>query len=357
MIRLVSEQAVTGESGIILVRSKLRAVSQRMGFSAVKREYIELAATEMLTNQQKYARGTGLLQIWEAVHPFAALDLFALDFGPGIDDLATASRDGYTTSGTLGQGLGAIRRLSQASAVYSLSQRQANGRPWHGVAVWARFSPERELPGLHCQVGAYLRAYHDAPFNGDCICVQAEEGTLRWLHMDGLGHGREAAMAVEGMADFVERDIRLDRLLDRVSSHLRGGRGAVGLAGEVRADGAVSLCGVGDMMAASVGSGGRQNIHFAPGILGHAHRSFVMNGLQLEPEQLLITASDGLRTRWTEETFPGLWTLHPQMVALLLGNTVGRSNDDKSVFALRVGHEEGKANGDYKEKAGCAKTG
>ena len=336
MIRLALEQSSRGDSGVILIRSKLRAISMRMGFADVVRERMELVCTEMLSNQQKYARGSGLMQIWESSLPTPALDLFAIDYGPGIGDLGEAVADGFTTSGTLGHGLGTISRLSDDYGFFSLPDVHAVERPWHGTAVWARFSLDRSACLCGCQVGAFLRPYQDAPQNGDCIRVHCRGKALRWLHLDGLGHGEEAARAVQGVEDLVADDHSLVGGLEAVSRALHGTRGAVGIMGELDPlANEARICGVGDMMAATVGEEGRQNIPFAPGVLGHLHRSFERHDLLLGEQQLVITASDGLRRNWEVAIFAGLWRLHPQMIALFLGNVVGRNNDDKSVFVIR----------------------
>ncbi|MHB8551881.1 MAG: ATP-binding protein, partial [Acidiferrobacterales bacterium] len=97
-VRLLVEQSVKSESGQVLLRSKLRAVSRRMGFSQIARERMELVCNEMVTNQMKFANGSGLVQIWEMHVPQPALDIFALDYGPGIPDVELAQRDGVTTA-------------------------------------------------------------------------------------------------------------------------------------------------------------------------------------------------------------------------------------------------------------------
>ena len=68
-MKLLIEQGAKGDSGVVLLRSKLRAVSRRMGFSDLKREHMELVCNEMVTNQNKFAEGNGLVQIWETAHP------------------------------------------------------------------------------------------------------------------------------------------------------------------------------------------------------------------------------------------------------------------------------------------------
>ena len=61
------------------------------------------------------------------------IELVTIDAGPGLRDTGAALRDGHSTSGTLGIGLGAISRLADFCDLYSV--------PGHGTALVARFWP------------------------------------------------------------------------------------------------------------------------------------------------------------------------------------------------------------------------
>lgn len=336
-MKLLVEQGAKGDSGVVLLRSKLRAVSRRMGFSDTKREHMELVCNEMVTNHIKYAEGNGLVQIWEASDPAPALDLFAFDYGKGIPNVPNAVQDGYTTAGTMGKGLGAIRRLSDASEIYSLPVEHAGDCDWHGTAVWSRFyCRDSDTAYIH-DLGTYTRAYQDSSYNGDLIQVRTGESKTRWLHMDGLGHGREAAEVVGNIGQFLDAETPVDGLMQRLSIQLQGTRGAVAMISEVdHQEQTMTICGVGDMVAHLVSRGEKKAISFSPGVLGHAHRTLETFSFPFPDQALLITASDGLRRSMTLRTFPDLWRLHPQIIALVLGQVMGRHNDDRSVFTIRV---------------------
>lgn len=336
-MHLLLDQTISSGASQVLVRSKLRAVSRRMGFAEVARERIELIANELVTNQVKHAGGHGLMQVWEIGGQHPALDIFALDFGPGVANLPVAMQDGYTTAGTMGKGLGAVSRLAAESGFYTVPEAIAADLPWHGLAVWARLYAKGRPSAQSCQTGTFLRAYQDAACNGDAIFPRFNGRRVRWLHCDGLGHGQAAAEALRDAAGVLDAVTPLDGVLDRLSTHLRGGRGAVAIAAEVDIEALkVRLCGVGDMAAYLFCNGERRTVSFAPGVLGHEHRSGEQVELPFPPQALLLTASDGLRRNWGLEHFPSLWRAHPQLIAFLLGNTITRNNDDKSIFVVRT---------------------
>ncbi|RMG51294.1 MAG: hypothetical protein D6717_13105 [Gammaproteobacteria bacterium] len=338
-IRLHSAQPGATESGRILARSRMKALARRLGFSDARVQLMETVLAEMLSNQAKYAGGTGQIQIWElqTTAGEGIIDLFALDYGPGIADLSVACRDGSSTGGTLGKGLGAITRLADLASLHT--QCTGAGR-WSGVAVWARFcavDPDRAPDMRH---GVYLRALNDDRHCGDAVWVSCAGRRLSWLHMDGLGHGQEAAEAVHG------RDRLLKQLPERgcagvlqtLDRELRRSRGAVAVLGRLDATtGGMELCGVGDMQAWRVTHEDRQGLHFNAGVLGREHRRPEERRLELTPGELFVTASDGIRGRWHPRDYPGLWGRHPQLIAYLLGELEGRTNDDRSLLVLGHG--------------------
>ncbi|MGB5339297.1 MAG: hypothetical protein WBO06_09400, partial [Gammaproteobacteria bacterium] len=281
--------------------------------------------------------GTGMVQAWEITEPYPALELFALDYGPGIAHLPAAMEDGYTTARTMGKGLGAIRRLAHRSEFYTLPASVAPDSPWHGMSVWARFYLSTPIKDPRYEIGSFLRAYQDDRHNGDCISMKLEGNSLKWLHMDGLGHGKSAYDATVGTAEIMQEGSTPMHTMETLSGSMKGTRGAVAIAAELDLEtSSGTLCGVGDMAAYMVCNGQRRSISFAPGVLGHEHRSLEALPLNFPPQSLLMTASDGIRRSWNLDTFPGLWRLHPQLIALFLGNTAGRGNDDKSLFVIRT---------------------
>ena len=336
-MKLLLDQAINSGASQVLVRSKLRAVSRRMGFSDPARERIELISNELITNHVKHAGGHGLMQVWESNGENPSLDIFALDFGPGIPNLPAAMRDGYTTAGTMGKGLGAVARLAMESGFYTVPENLGSDGPWHGLAVWARLYAKGKPKPQLCQTGTFLRAYQDDTFNGDAIYPMVGRHGARWLHLDGLGHGQPAAEAVAKAGGVLDSVTPRDGILDRLSTHLRGGRGAVAIAAEADIEAQkIRICGVGDMAAYIICNGERRAVNFAPGVLGHDHRTGEQLELAFPPQALLLTASDGLRRNWSIDQFPSLWRAHPQLIAFLLGNTITRNNDDKSIFVVRT---------------------
>lgn len=334
--QLLFDDPIQTEAASLLLRSRLKAVAQRLGFDAARSADIVLVAAEMASNLVKHAGGRGSLQIWQ--QPCEVLDLVAFDWGPGLPDPELATRDGYSSAGTLGKGLGSMRRLADVFGIYSRPAGPHDGRGWHGTVVWCRFHARKPVDPPSLQVGLFVRALSACRHNGDHVYLHEAGGRLRLLHLDGLGHGEAAASATGGLLAHVEGAPDAQSLLATVDRHLaRGERGAVGLICEIdRASASACLLGIGDVTAHLCRDGRIEHIAFPPGVLGREHKRAQLRTLPWRPDSTLVSTSDGIRRGLKADAFPGLCQQHPQLIAYVLGNALARMTDDQSVCALRT---------------------
>lgn len=347
--RLLYSSPVQNESALILLRAKLFAIAQRLGISEQKREHMALVASELVSNQVKHAGGRGLIQLWQ--QPGPVLDILALDYGPGIANLSLAEKDGYSSVSTLGKGLGSIRRLSDESFTYTQHESHDGLQKWSGTVFLARFYPGSKkmksvngagigdlAPGL--SIGLFSRSLSNDRYNGDRIYLQVTGKTLRWLHLDGLGHGEQAQAATANLASHLAHCENPGALLEAVDRQIQDTRGAVAIAGELDLAGQVlDIVGVGDMQARVMENEEMHNLSFAPGVLGKEHKKSVPFRFDAGKRCLAITASDGIRKNWGVSNFPGLFHLHPQLIAYTLGNIMSRISDDQSLCIASIKSE------------------
>ncbi len=110
---------VRSPEDVVRVRQVVRAFAVDIGFSLVDQTKIVTAASELARNTLTHGGG-GTVRL-EAVESGGrrGLKLVFEDKGPGIADVQLALKDGYTTSGGFGLGLGGARRLSNEFAVES----------------------------------------------------------------------------------------------------------------------------------------------------------------------------------------------------------------------------------------------
>jgi len=112
MVVLKDETAsIRSSDDIVRVRRIVREWAVSLGFSLVDQTKVVTAASELARNVIDYGGG-GDFRI-ESLNNDArrGLRLTFSDQGPGIVDLEQAMKDGFTTGGGLGLGLGGAKRL------------------------------------------------------------------------------------------------------------------------------------------------------------------------------------------------------------------------------------------------------
>jgi hypothetical protein len=256
--------------------------------------------------------------------------MVTIDAGPGLRDTSAALRDGHSTSGTLGIGLGAIRRLADFCDLYSV--------PGHGTVLVARFWPQ---PRPEPRPGTPRYAGLVRPITGETECGDAfgaieADGNVTGVLCDGLGHGPlAAAAAMEAvttiLAEPAAEPATLVERAHRALSHTRGGAiGVVQLAGPV-----IWFAGLGNVAALILAGGARKGMLSVPGIAGHRAHAIRQYEYDAPPGAAVIVHSDGVSNRWDPRALPGLNTRDPLVVAAAVLAEAGTRRDDAGVLVLK----------------------
>jgi serine/threonine-protein kinase RsbT len=118
VIRHESHPVRNGED-VVLVRQRVRDWAIQAGFSLVDQTKIVTAASELARNVLQHGKGGAVcLESLNDDHR-RGLRLTFEDEGPGISDVNLALRDGYSSGGGLGLGLGGAKRLSNDFSIDS----------------------------------------------------------------------------------------------------------------------------------------------------------------------------------------------------------------------------------------------
>jgi serine/threonine-protein kinase RsbT len=110
---------VRNHDDIVRVRQQTRELAVGLGFSLIDQTKLVTAASELARNTLEHGRGGEVA--FEVLHEGgrSGLRLSFSDRGPGIPDLELALKDGFTTGGGLGLGLGGSRRLCNDFSIES----------------------------------------------------------------------------------------------------------------------------------------------------------------------------------------------------------------------------------------------
>jgi anti-sigma regulatory factor (Ser/Thr protein kinase) len=317
---------VEDPSAAAACRGAALALASKLEFPAARTDQLTLAVTEAATNLHKHAsQGSMLLRIARQ-DGSPGIELVTIDAGPGFRDAAAALRDGHSTSGTLGIGLGAIRRLADFCDLYSV--------PGQGTALVARFWSTPH-PGTVPYAGL-ARPITGETECGDIFGAVEADGRLTGVLCDGLGHGPLAASAaLQGVAAVLEdpagEPAALIERAHRRMAHTRGGAVAV-----VQVSGRVArFAGLGNVAATILADGARKGMLSVPGIAGHQARTIRQFEYDVPPGAAVILHSDGISARWEPAALPGLNARDPLVVAATLLAQAGSRRDDAGVLVLK----------------------
>jgi anti-sigma regulatory factor (Ser/Thr protein kinase) len=322
---------VADPTDVATARRRTSALASTLGFDETISGRAAIAVTEAATNVLKHA-GHGEVFVGVNAGNASGLQVVAMDKGRGIRDIPASLRDGISTTGTAGNGLGAIKRLATTFDLYSIVGA--------GTVVSAGFYPEhRQVP---------LVAGLSIPAPGETQCGDAwavwSAGELMSIFVsDGLGHGREAAAAsaaaVSAFLRHAERSAA--DVITAVHDALKSTRGAaVAIAELDRRRGIVNYCGLGNISAVLVTPGAaEQHLVSLAGIAGHVARRLQPFTYPWLPGQVLLMHSDGVGTHWALSSYPGLAQRQAGVIAGVIARDHRRGSDDATVVVARYGEQ------------------
>lgn len=323
---------VEDASHVAAARRAAAQMAQEIGFDATGAGNVAIVVTEIATNIIKHGGGGQiLLATPQSARP--GIEIVGLDGGRGLKDLEACLRDGYSTSGSPGTGLGAIRRLSSSVDIYTVPDR--------GTAVVARLWTDVRNggPSPRLTVGVASAAVKGETVSGDGWAVEADERRTILLVVDGLGHGPTANVAASEAIRLFRANARYSpgTIVQALHDGLRSTRGAAVAITEIVHDtGVVRFSGIGNIGASILApdSVPRHLVSHA-GTVGHTVRKVDEFTYPWPKRAVLIEHTDGLATHWNLEHYPGLAQRSPSLISAVLYRDFTRRRDDVVVLAAR----------------------
>jgi anti-sigma regulatory factor (Ser/Thr protein kinase) len=317
---------VEDATGIGQARRVAAAIAAPLALDEEAGGRLALVVTELGTNLLKHAGG-GMILL--RVVRGTAIEVLAVDRGPGIADIDAALRDGVSTAQTAGNGLGAVRRIA--------TEFDVDSRRPGGTVVLARLaSAAAERRGL--ALGAVCVPHPGEEVAGDdWDALDTAEG-CRVMVADGLGHGplaREAALSA--MTVFRTTASRpLAQVIEACHEALRATRGAAIAVAEIdAARGAIRFAGIGNITGAVYAGAKVDHLVSLNGTAGLGTVRAREFAYPWPPRGILVMASDGIHTRWTLGDHRGLSERDPAVIAAVLLRDHTRGRDDATVVVVK----------------------
>ena len=323
---------VSESSQVAEARRTAADVANSLGLDEETIGRVSLVATELASNLIKHGKGGEILvSACDEARLQPGIQLIALDKGRGIANLQECLRDGYSTAGSAGQGLGAIKRQSSVMEVASW--------PDKGTAILVRVdgTSGKAIPAAH-------HGFVSVPKTGEEVCgdacavVDTPAGKTLMV-VDGLGHGMQAAIAArEAVRLFLlHQQLPVSQILEYLHAGLRATRGAaVAVARCELAQRRIVYGGIGNIAGTIVTPTETRRMISLNGTAGHVARRIQTFDYPYTGGTIIMH-SDGLATHWSLDRYPGIHRMHPTLAAGVLYRDFSRGRDDVTVLVADPG--------------------
>jgi anti-sigma regulatory factor (Ser/Thr protein kinase) len=210
---------VGNDADVGAVRREVANLVDELSPDRDRHGHAELVVTELATNLVRHAGGGWLLV--RALTP-SAIELVAVDAGPGVADLAGALEGRVPDPTGLGCGLRAVRR---ASARFDAWTGPGRGTVILSVVDLADTKDHSGRPPEPRRCGGVSVGVVDP--SGDGWAVAEDGDVLTVAVVDGLGHGAKASLATDAaLAGFAAGVDDFEQFVPRANARMRDTRGA-----------------------------------------------------------------------------------------------------------------------------------
>lgn len=321
-----------------IARAELKNLAVKAGFTGHRLAEVEIIIAEITTNLIKHATHGGriLCRILEA--PDQGMEIIAIDDGPGIALISHALKDGISSKKTLGQGLGAIKRLSDLFDHYSL-------RGW-GTILLSRIFLKKK-PASKTSDRMVMETLRVAK-NGENACGDNWVCTIKDKHcvvamVDGLGHGPEAEKAAKAaLEELAALDGALiNEHIRKINNEIKKTRGVVMSIAYIDSyNKQLTYCGVGNILSRLIYqplSSIARTFNSYNGIVGHTIPTTINNTTLPWDNKLdmLVMHSDGITGRWDLNKYPKILQHNGMILCAAIYKDHNRGTDDSTVSVIR----------------------
>lgn len=296
---------------------------------------LAIISNEISTNILKHSKTKGHVLVSKINNKSVmGFEIIGIDKGVGIKNVNNAIKDGYSTAGSLGMGLGAIKRLSDSFDIYSNLN--------NGTAILSRVYQNINLlnneDDTFYNAGVVSVQMPGQEVCGDDWCIEKYNNKLMILIIDGLGHGYGAAKASQQAIDFFRSNISLniEELIYKLDENLIGTRGAVlSIALIDQENNNILYAGIGNISAKIISNNTQQSILSYDGMVGGNVIKVKKLSYILPENSILIMNTDGLCSNISIEGYPGLSNRSASLIASIIYRDNKRGNDDATVIVFK----------------------
>jgi anti-sigma regulatory factor (Ser/Thr protein kinase) len=317
-----------------LIKRDIHKKAIDAGFEQKRTYDIDLIVAEMTSNLSKYAKGGELLIGYFDADNEGYLEIISMDKGPGIRNITRMLEDGVSSrTDSMGHGLGSMKRLSDFFQIYTLPD-------WGTIVVSRVYKKKPSTKVRKLDIKPLVLAKPGEEVSGDGFAIRKTEEYLKIFVGDGLGHGKDANIAVNHAIELFkaypeESPVATLRYLH---GHCNRTRGLVATIAVFNIKTQVWLiAGVGNVSAKFLSQLGAKSHIPYNGIVGH-NIPRTMNDTIVEGGfyNKLVFCSDGIKSRWEQHKYPLIEKYDPVVFSAAIYKDFGRMTDDMSVVTVKI---------------------
>jgi anti-sigma regulatory factor (Ser/Thr protein kinase) len=320
---------VTEQSQVSEARRVVTALGAEQGLDQKAIDRAALVTTELATNLVKHAHNGGcLIAQGLSEGENVGVEIFSVDKGPGMNK-DECMLDGFSSTGTLGTGLGAIARISNSIDIES--------HPNGGTVIQARLWLNQTDKAGANSTGGLTVPIHGEQLSGDKWLACEVGQSLYCLVVDGLGHGFEAAEAARLACERFKKNLTVNpaSMLKIMHDSLRGSRGAVAAAAKIDfAQNKLTYAGLGNITGLLFDGDQCKHLVSLNGTLGYEFRKATEFEFPWSSQSTLVMHSDGISSKVSENRGKGM-SASAGIAAASLYFNYAKKNDDATVLVAR----------------------
>lgn len=318
-----------------ILKKEIHAIADSANFSPKKIAEIDIIIAEVVSNLVKHAGGGQVLIKLVKENDIQGIEIISIDNGPGMQDVTRMVADGVSTKNTLGQGLGAMKRLSDLFQVFSL-------KDWGTIILIRVFNEEKPLfiqPPKY-DIKSLVLPKPGEEECGDGFYYSVTSDYIKLFLGDGLGHGPEAAKAVAkaGAAFEICNDNDPVDIIRFINENVKRTRGLVGTVAvfDIKLK-KWRICGIGNITTRVSSLINSKSYLAYNGIIGlNVPNTLNAQEIQHEHGQQLLMFSDGLKSRVETSKYPLISRYDLSILCASIYKDFARNTDDMSIAACKL---------------------
>lgn len=326
--------AISSPAEVIAIRRISKELAKEIGFEESVQEEIVLVVSELASNIIKYAH-RGVVSLTPIlVDERHGLMIEAMDRGSGFCE-KTALKDGFSSSGTLGCGLGAVNRMMDEFDIHTNEDNRTGTR-----IVCKRWLRSKLTVVGKCpfDIGIVSRPKHGEAFNGDSFVIKHGNGQSLVGVIDGVGHGPLAHQAAQAARQYIEShsDLPFLDIFRGVDRACRSSRGVVmALASIDWTSMKLRFGSVGNIEVKVNGAHEKFKFIVRRGIIGKSAPNPVITENDWRSNYILALHSDGLSTHWSWNDFSHHFDRPAQFLAEHMHRALEKDTDDTTLIIVK----------------------